>query len=379
MLGGELEPLESLSVHEGRRDALRAFLSGDGSVRSTQAPIDSFKGQQPFVGVGTALASLVDKWAAEKQPRPKTVSRTRNIAGEFETLVEALSVERITRQHIMRYKDALLAGGQSAANINIKIPMLGTLLNYAFDNGLISTKPTSGVRVADKRPARERRREFDAGALQAIFGSPVFTQGARPGAGAGEAAYWLPLLALFTGARIEELCQLSPDDIYEEEFTGADGAHGKAWVVRFTADRTKRQELKTEGSERRVPLHAELIGAGFVSFVEHAKEQGRARVFHQLRPDVAGKESGNFSKWFGRYLRNTCKVTDGRMVFHSFRHTFKHLARLAGISAEAHNAITGHVTGDVADNYGGLSYPLAPLVEAMRRYRVTGVTFTAFP
>lgn len=37
-------------------------------------------------------------------------------------------------------------------------------------------------------------------------------------------------------------------------------------------------------------------------------------------------------------------------------------------------AITGHTSGDVADNYGGLSYPLAPMVEAMMRYKVQGLT-----
>jgi integrase len=58
--------------------------------------------------------------------------------------------------------------------------------------------------------------------------------------------------------------------------------------------------------------------------------------------------------------------------FHSFRHTFKHYCRLASIPTDVHNEITGHETGDVADNYGGMSYPLAPLVEGMGRYRVPG-------
>ena len=58
-----------------------------------------------------------------------------------------------------------------------------------------------------------KRLPFDQADLQAIFSSPVSTEGARPKPGRGEAAYWLQPLALFSGARMEELGQLRPSDI----------------------------------------------------------------------------------------------------------------------------------------------------------------------
>jgi len=234
--------------------------------------------------------------------------------------------------------------------------MLGVIFNYACDNDIMPVNPAAKIRVTDKRRAKDKRREFDTSALNAIFTSPVYTEGYRPVAGAGEAAYWLPLLALFTGARIEELAQLRPEDVYEESYADGQGAECRAWVLRITGNLSEGQEIKTESSERRVPLHSELLRLGFVEFALAAK--GQARIFDKLRSDADGKESGNYSKWFSRYLRGQCKVTDERMVFHSFRHTFKHLARLAGVPTEVHNALTGHVTGDVADNYGGLSFRL---------------------
>ncbi|KVD82465.1 hypothetical protein WS62_22730 [Burkholderia sp. ABCPW 14] len=378
ILQGKAEPYQPIGRHEAQRNALRAFLFGDGSViefnSHAAGPRPAPATARHSVSSGTELSDLIDKWAAEKQPKPKTVSRTRSIALDFAKRVGVSRTHQITRQHILQFKDALLADGQSAANINVKLPMLGVIFNYACGNDLgMSSNPAAKIRVADKRRAKDKRREFNTAALNAIFGSRVYTEGYRPLAGGGEAAYWLPLLALFTGARIEELAQLRPEDVYEENYTDRHGAEQKAWVLRITGNLAEGQEIKTESSERRVPLHTELIRLGFVQFAQEAK--GRSRIFHKLRPDVDGKESGNFSKWFSRYLRADCKVTDERMVFHSFRHTFKHLARLAGVSTEVHNALTGHVTGDVADNYGGLSYPLAPLVEAMSRYRVSGVYF----
>jgi integrase len=67
------------------------------------------------------------------------------------------------------------------------------------------------------------------------------------------------------------------------------------------------------------------------------------------------------------------------MTFHSFRHSFKHHARQALIPADVHNALTGHETRSAADAYGGLSYPLAPLVEGIKRYRVPGFTLPEPP
>lgn len=60
------------------------------------------------------------------------------------------------------------------------------------------------------------------------------------------------------------------------------------------------------------------------------------------------------------------------MVFHSFRHTFKDYARLAGIEEGIQRQIMGHSSGDVADNYGS-GFPLHKLVEGIKRYKVPGL------
>ena len=54
---------------------------------------------------------------------------------------------------------------------------------------------------------------FERSDLQVIFRTPVFTEDARPTGGKGDAAFWLPLLALFTGARLNELSSLKVSDV----------------------------------------------------------------------------------------------------------------------------------------------------------------------
>lgn len=317
-----------------------------------------------------SLVSLLEKWASERKPALRTIGQMRKVVGRFTAHVGEFSLEDITRRHVVEFKEQLLASGQTPINTDKQLVLLSTLLNYATLNSMIEQNFARGINVGERKNAKAARLPFDQAALKAIFSSPIFTEGLRPGAGAGEAAYWLPILALFTGARVEELCQLRPDDVFEDSYFDENANERKVWVLRIT-DEGDGQALKTQGSRRRFPIHAEILKLGFLKFVRSA--EGRARIFHELHPDTMGNESGNWSKWFGKYLRKVAGVTDKRMVFHSFRHKFKDVARECEIPEDVSDAITGHSNGNVARRYGGLTYPLRPLVEAMNRYRITGI------
>ena len=185
-------------------------------------------------------------------------------------------------------------------------------------------------------------------------------------------------MALYTGARQTELGQLHPDDVYEEAYLDEEGGEHSAWVMRFSENEERGQKVKTEGSERRVPIHSDLIALGFLKVVAAAKAERRARIFHKINPTAEGELMGNWSKWFSRYLRKVCGVADDRVVFHSFRHSFKHYARACRLDKAVNDAITGHETGETGDDYGP-AYPLHPLVEGMARYRVPGFTLPPPP
>lgn len=373
--GGDAVGL-SLPEAEGMRVATLAILTGEGAAALAAVPA-----VKPTASGGprVPLADVLDKWKAERTPQPRTVRDLTRTVKRFEAVVGKLAVQDVTKQHVIAFKDALLSEGKSPGNINVIIPFLGTLFNYAVDNDLIPANPAKGIKVADKRRAKDKRLHFDRDELKAMFSGPVHTDGARPVGGGGEAAYWLPLLALYTGARQTELGQLHPDDVYEESYEGPDGNELSAWVMSFAENEERGQKVKTEGSERRIPIHPDLIALGLLKVVAAAKAERRARVFHKINPTAAGELMGNWSKWFSRYLRKVCGVADERVVFHSFRHSFKHYARACGLDKAVNDAITGHDSGDVADDYGGLEYPLRPLVEGMARYRVPGFTLPPPP
>lgn len=71
------------------------------------------------------------------------------------------------------------------------------------------------------------------------------------------------------------------------------------------------------------------------------------------------------SKWFGRYLRETCDIRDANKVFHSFRHSFKRMTRDAGLPEEVHDALTGHSSGGGIGRQYGRGFSLEPLFRAV--------------
>lgn len=205
---------------------------------------------------------------------------------------------------------------------------------------------------------QKARVPFDADDLNSLFSSPVFTAGFRPKGGGGDAAYWLPILGLWTGARLEELGQLLVEDVRHE--AGID-------YLDVCDDPGTGKRLKSESSRRRVPLHPELLRLGFLEYVRQQHTRGITRLFPDLNSSAKRQLTSSWSQWFGRYLRDFVKISDSRKVFHSFRHGFKDACRASGIPKELHDQFTGHSSRDVGDGYGGESYPLHPLSQAMAK------------
>lgn len=324
---------------------------------------------KPARPAGRMLPDVIDAWAKERQPQARTVQIAERTARRFREVVGPVPVASISRQHVIAFKDALLSSGQTAINTDKILTMLSALLSYAYDQGWLNMNPAKGVKVGARSNAKAARLPFDLPALKLIFGSPVYTQHARPDGGAGEAAYWIPLLALYTGARLEELAQLQPSDIQQATYQDASGSPCSSWILRIS-DEGEGQGVKTATSRRRVPVHPDLIALGFI---DYAQSVSGPRLFPALKSDKEGREGALFGKWFGKWIHKL-GITDSRMVFHSFRHLLKHTMRECGISEEVSDAITGHASGSVGRRYGATLYPLAPLVDAMSRYRIHGLS-----
>lgn len=326
--------------------------------------------KQPALDNSSGLPELIRLWTTAKKPDVATVDRMHTIVSRFFDAVNGRpSVRSIRRQHVLDFQTHLAGLGIAASTVRNQIAHFRALLATAVNAGLIESNPAANVHTEVVRSPKTARIAFSKSDLAAIFASPIYAEGVKAKAAGGEAAYWLPLLGLFTGSRLEELGQLHPTDVREETY---DDAHGKEQTVAviYLTEESEGQGLKNSASIRRIPIHPALIECGFLKYV--ASQKG-TRLFPMLKADKYGRETAAFSRWFGKYLREHCGITDKRKVFHSFRHWFKDAMREAAVHEDVSDALSGHTNGSTSRNYGGSYYPLRPLVEAMSKYRISGL------
>jgi integrase len=315
-------------------------------------------------GGGARLRDLFAYWKAQKAPKPKTIVEAESILRRFREVHGDLGVPEIEKRHVLALRDALVARGRAPGTVKKGLGLLGSMFQTALeDDGRFGLKGNP-VRDVKKVGEAKARRFFSRDELSRIFAASVFTRGERPQGGAGEAAFWLPLLALFTGARLNEIGQLRVHDVREDA--------GIQYIA-FTAE-GEGQSIKTGGiGKRHVPLHPELLRIGFMDYVRAMRTRGEDRLFPELRPDSHGHVTGRWSRWFNRYLDSVIGIDDPRVDFHSFRHTFKVFARSAEIPEDVHDSLTGHSNVSVARAYGSAEgYPLAPLAKGIERLTFPG-------
>lgn len=228
----------------------------------------------------------------------------------------------------------------AAGTINKSLRLLSSIVSRAEVDGDFGrgwSNPFRGLLIAEDEGREPPRDIFEVGDLKTIFADPAFIHGAE-GAARGVTSRWLPLLSLFTGARLGELAQLQPGDLKADP-------DGVAYLE-ITNMGEGGRALKTPGSRRRIPVHSELVKCGFLTFVAERVAEGSPWLFPLLNHARGKKRGDAWGKWFGRKMRAMKLDDGGRKVFHSFRHTMMDRLRDEVEDLELRFVITGHWEGN---------------------------------
>jgi integrase len=229
------------------------------------------------------------------------------------------------------------------------------VFNFAVEKQLISHNPTKGrlLRESFNQQSGSPKAQFTMDELNRLFRAPLYTgckndEGGYSIAGPNKprrGRFWVPLLSLFHGLRLNEAAQLYTEDVKEVK-----GIH-------YLAIREEREDgskcdkrLKTKQSKRDVPIHPELIRIGFLDFVAaRRKDSSSPRLFPELPAGSTGYFSNPFSKWFARFVEITLGAST-KATFHSFRHQFRDATRAARLSVESVARLAGWERGDPNQN-----------------------------
>lgn len=266
------------------------------------------------------------------------------------------------RERLIKAREIAEPSTLSSGTANGKyLDPLRSIFDWAKKTGRAQVNPFTDITVSNSRSDSGDRRDFRVDELQALFSAPLFSgSAALEGAGLYQPGkervddwrYWLPLMALYSGARLNELCGLRLNDFEEED--GVPFFH-----IRVSNERS----LKTAASKRLVPVHTTLIDLGLLATVDQLRQAGEDRLFPNLKPGPRGHLSHKPSKFFGRLIDKALGA-DCPVVFHSFRHTFITGLRKARIPRELRTVLVGHEDGGVHEAYG--SEPIERLNEAVQ-------------
>ena len=331
-------------------------------------------------GINITLSALIDEYMQDPETNRGRSTRSNYII-IFRVLTEMLGenclVSTITREDCKRVRSLLKnmpsnatkkAPGKSIQQaiklakengwplvspptLNTHLSKLSAIMNYAKKERYISYNPAEGLRVHDPVKKKDKRKSFSLEKLQRIFNAPIYTgcqNGERGYNKPGNmrpknARFWVPVISLYSGIRLNEICQLEIADIDVRDETDV-------ILIREEGEDDEKR-VKTEEGIRFVPIHPELKKMGFMEYVAKTKQSGTSRLFPELKKTSKGDYASEFSKWFGHFLKNT-GVKEKKIVFHSFRHTYRDAVRDAELPYEGALQLGGWSSNNTDSIYG---------------------------
>lgn len=159
------------------------------------------------------------------------------------------------------------------------------LFQYAVRHHYINENVFTGLQVGKNGKKRTdlQRKAFTTDDLRKLFvDSKEYEQHKSPRAD----YWWIPVIGLFTGMRLEEICQLHVSDIKKVQ---------GVWCIDINDEDDK--TVKT-GEQRIVPIHDTLIDLGFLEYVGTVKN--RKRLFPNLKR-INHRYGHAFGQYFGRF------------------------------------------------------------------------------
>ena len=238
----------------------------------------------------------------------------------------------------------------STTTVNNILGYVSSFMKWSVINGFVEVNFFEGMKLKKQIRQRDERDRFTEKEIKKIFQKHNYIEFTEV-ENHKYSNYWTPLISVFSGMRLNEICSLYLDNIIQEKVNG----RKKIWCFNILEEPDRPDKhLKTLSSKRVVPIHDTLIDLGIIEFVELLKKRhtNRQRLFQELKYGE-GSYIRNVSYFFNKKYLPLLGLKTDKKNFHSIRHTVvDHLKqRLVDISFI--NELVGHHHGNIdLDRYG---------------------------
>ncbi len=290
---------------------------------------------------GPTITSAAEAWYLElaRDSRPATVDGHKQRVRKFVEKVGDLPLTDVTRAVASDF-----LRGLDVANSTRKA--YTTTLKCVFDDARENGRFTGDNPFADRKGTKggDSYVPFTVPELQVLF-SKLPREVAPKKHTPDTALPWVTLIALYTGARLEEICQLTTADVREEKANGA-----TVWVIDIHNGGDNK--LKNESAARLIPVHSALAQAG--GLLDYVKALPAGPLFPGLkrRESKGGKVGARIGELFRKKLVALGLKREG-LVFHSFRHTVAGRLDAADVRQSDAARVLGHAVAGMS--YGTYS------------------------
>ena len=315
------------------------------------------------------LWDVRDEWSVGKSKDSK--SKMDRSLSMVETVCGLKPLNALNRQDGLDFRAHVkltLADRTTKTQADV-ISHVQALLNWSVkERGYLIANPWAGTAIAKGKPTNKRI-PWSSEDLVALSKYPIWSSYALPeDVRAGKAAaYWVPLIALYGGLRLSEICQLQLRDVVTR-----DG------VMLLDVNEDDDKGVKSAAGIRAVPIHSKLLALGFADYAEDMRQRSIADKLGGaglLFPDLHVKPSRTGAIYFSdafRAIAQSGNFYKRWRDFHSFRTTVGSFLRGVhpGIAESLILAIMGHE----GDNVGQTNYGVHP-PQALQRV----IEFLAYP
>lgn len=154
--------------------------------------------------------------------------------------------------------------------------------------------------------------------------------------------FWVPLIALYSGMRQNEVCQLRVEDIELDN-------NFHVFRIRH---RPELQQTTKSRKSRTCPVHPMLRRLGFLNYIEQQRKAGEDRLFPKLSYTGAKGWCGKVRNWWNETFQEEMLENRDGKSFHSLRKNFIDWFKQNGVYETAHDraivqSMIGHEDGDV--------------------------------
>lgn len=378
-------PRIALELRKGRRDLLRAVLEAaerqDGYTYARPGPRPA---AEP-VPISAALGATVEEFVAEHS-RQWTEKTRKQVSAYLEILVEFFGKDRllssITKQDASEVKKVLQAlpssrntkpalkkmpllevvkvtehGRLTPKTINAHIDSFRRFFEWAERHGHAPNRLFEGMKVPKAKEAATQRMPFSREQLSKLF---VELSENKSRLVRSDSHKWGALLGMFTGARLNEICQLEISDVGVEE---------GVWYLNITDEGDNNKRIKAKASKRKVPIHSELLRLGFAEF--YSSRKGSVRLFPDYSYNANGGYGRNLGRWFNESFLPSLDMKKPGLVFHCFRHTMVTRLEQASVPEPIVQCLVGHAREGVTQSvYFKEGYTLNQLKAAVEKFAV---------